>query len=311
MNKNSPIYITGHAGLIGSAILRKLNSLGYKKIIVRTHDELNLIDTAKVKAFFAEEKPEYVFLAAARVGGIHANNTYPAEFIYDNIMIQTNVIDLAYRYGVKKLLFLASSCVYPKACKQPMKEKYLFSGPLEPTNEAFGVAKLAGITMCQAYNRQYATNFISVIPGNVYGPNDHLDKDAHVISALILRFHQAKAEGKESVVIWGSGKPKREFLYVDDLANACVFLMHNYVSSEIINTGSSAEISIRGLASLIKKITGFKGKIIYDTSKPDGNLRRALDSTRIRKLGWKPEINLREGLALTYDWFRKARREQK
>ncbi len=305
MKKNSSIYVAGHKGLVGSAIVRKLKLQGYKNIITRTHKELDLVDKKKVESFFAKEKPEFVFLAAAKVGGIYANNTYPAEFIYQNLMIQTNVIDLSCKYGVKKLLFLASSCIYPKTCKQPIKEEYLLTGPIELTNEAFAVAKLAGIKMCQAYNRQYGTNFISVIAANVYGINDRFDKNAHVVSSLIKNFHEAKIKGQEAVTIWGSGKPKRDFLYVDDLADACLFLIKNYNSSEIINVGTSIETSIKELAELVRQITGFKGKTIYDATKPDGNLRRFLDSSKTKALGWEPNVVLNKGLRLTYDWYKK------
>jgi GDP-L-fucose synthase len=304
MKKNSSIYVAGHKGLVGSAIVKKLKLQGYKNVITRTHKELDLVDKKKAESFFAKEKPEFVFLAAAKVGGIYANNTYPAEFIYQNLMIQTNVIDLSYKYGVKKLLFLASSCIYPKTCKQPIKEGYLLTGPIELTNEAFAVAKLAGIKMCQAYNRQYGTNFISVIAANVYGVNDRFDENAHVISSLIKNFHEAKIKGQEAVTIWGSGKPKRDFLYVDDLADACLFLMKNYNSSEIINVGTGIETSIKELAELVRQITGFKGKTIYDAAKPDGNLRRFLDSSKIKALGWKPNVVLNKGLRLAYNWYK-------
>lgn len=304
MKKNSSIYVAGHKGLIGSAIMRKLKLQGCKNIITRTHKELDLADKRKVESFFAKEKPEYVFLAAAKVGGIYANNAYPAEFIYQNLMIQINVIDLSYKYDVKKLLFLASSCIYPKTCKQPMKEEHLLTGPIELTNEAFAVAKLAGIKMCQAYNRQYRTNFISVIPANIYGINDRFDENAHVVSSLIKNFHEAKIKAQEGVTIWGSGKSKRDFLYVDDLADACLFLMKNYNSSEIINVGTGVETSIKELAELVRQITGFKGKIIYDTTKPDGNPRRFLDSSKIKALGWEPNIVLNKGLRLTYSWYK-------
>jgi len=307
MKKISSIYIAGHRGLIGSAIMRKLKSQGYRNIITKTHKELDLVDRRKVESFFAKEKPEYVFLAAAKVGGIYANSTYPAEFIYQNLMIQTNVIDLSCKYGVRKLLFLASSCIYSKTCKQPMKEKHLFTGPIEPTNEAFAVAKLAGIKMCQAYNRQYGTNFISIIPANVYGINDRFDENAHVVSSLIRNFHEAKIKGQESVTIWGSGRPKRDFLYVDDLADASLFLIKKYNSNEIINVGTGVETSIKELAELVKQITGFNGKIICDATKPDGNPRRFLDSTKIKALGWKPKIALNEGLKLTYSWCKRLR----
>lgn len=305
MNWDARIYVAGHTGLIGSAIVRKLKVLGYKEILTKTHKELDLTEREKAEKFFANEKPEYVFLAAARVGGIYANSTYPAEFIYENLMIQTNVIDLSYRYGVKKLLFLGSSCIYPKMCKQPMKEEYLLTGSIEPTNEPFGVAKLAGIKMCQAYNKQYGANFVSLIPANVYGPNDHFDEDGHVVASLIRKFHEAKVKGYESVTIWGTGKPKREFFYVDDLADACIFLMNKYNSSDVINVGKGSDTSIAKLSSIIQKIVGYEGGIIYDTTKPNGAPRRLLDSTKVNALGWSARTELENGLYITYDWYKK------
>jgi GDP-L-fucose synthase len=305
LEQNAKIYIAGHTGLIGSAMVRKLRSFGYSNIITKTHKEMDLTQREKVEEFFEKENPQYVFLAAAKVGGIFANSTYPAEFIYENLMIQTNVIDLSYRYGVKKLLFFASSCIYPKMCQQPMKEEYLMIGPLEPTNEPFGVAKLAGMKMCQAYNRQYGTNFISIIPANVYGINDHFDEEGHVVASLIKKFHEAKVKGEESVTIWGTGKPKREFFYADDLAEACIFLMDQYNENEAINVGTGVGTTITEVAKWIKRITGFKGHIIYDTTKPDGNPVRLLDTSRITTLGWKPKTLLDEGLRITYKWYKK------
>jgi GDP-L-fucose synthase len=305
MDRNARIYVAGHTGLIGSAVVRKLKSLDYKNIITRTHKEMDLAERNKVAEFFKKEGPEYVFLAAARVGGIYANSTFPAEFIYENLMIQTNVIDLSYRHGVKKLLFLASSCIYPKMCKQPMREEDLLTGPIEPTNEPFGIAKLAGIKMCQAYNRQYGTNFVSIVPANVYGINDHFDEDGHVVASLIKNFHEAKVNGNESVTIWGTGRPKREFFYVDDLAEACMFLMDRYNESEPINVGTGLDTSVAELAELVKRTVGFKGNISYDTTKPDGNPARLLDTSRITALGWKFKVTLEEGLRITYDWFKK------
>ncbi|MBU2102360.1 MAG: GDP-L-fucose synthase [Candidatus Omnitrophica bacterium] len=307
MKKNSRIYVAGHTGLIGSGIMRELQSRGYKNILTRTRQELDLTDKIQVEKFFVEEKPEYVFLAAARVGGIYANDAYPAEFMYENIMIQTNVIDLAYRQGVKKLLFLVSSCVYPKFCKQPMKEEYILTGAIEPTNEPFALAKLAGFKMCQAYNRQYKTNFISAIPANVYGINDHHGENAHVLASLIKKFHEANLNHADSVELWGTGTPKREFIYVDDAANGCIFLMQKYDSKDIINIGAGIETSIKEVAIRIKDIVGFKGRIVYDTTKPDGNPRRFLNSDTIQKLGWKPKITLKEGLQLAYEWYRNQR----
>jgi GDP-L-fucose synthase len=304
MDRNAKIYIAGHTGLIGSAVVRKLKSLSYKNIITRTHKEMDLTERDKAAEFFKKESPEYVFLAAARVGGIYANSTYPAEFIYENLMIQANVIDLSYRYGVKKLLFLASSCIYPKMCKQPIKEEYLLTGPLEPTNEPFGIAKLAGLKMCQAYKRQYGTSFISVIPANVYGINDHFDEDGHVLASLITKFHEAKGKGSNGVTIWGTGKPRREFFYADDLAEALIFLMDQYNGDEPINVGTGLDTSIAELAEIIKREIGFKGDIDYDTTKPDGNPVRLLDISRINALGWEPKTRLEEGLRITYEWYK-------
>jgi len=303
LEQNAKIYIAGHTGLIGSAMVRKLRSLGYSNIITKTHREMDLTQREKVKEFFEKQTPQYVFLAAAKVGGIFANSTYPAEFIYENLMIQTNVIDLSYRYGVKKLLFFASSCIYPKMCQQPMKGEYLMTGPLEPTNEPFGVAKLAGLKMCQAYNKQYGTNFISVIPANVYGINDHFNEDGHVLASLIRRFHEAKVEGKKDVTIWGTGRPRREFFYVDDLAEALIFLIDEYNENEAINVGTGVDISIAELAGLIKETVGFEGNVNYDTTKPDGNPVRLLDIDRITALGWKSKTQLKEGLRITYEWY--------
>lgn len=298
--------MAGHTGLIGSAVVGKLRSLGYCNIVTRTHQEMDLTERKKVERFFEKENPEYVFLTASKVGGIFANTTYPAEFIYINLSIQTNVIDLSYRYGVKKLLFFASSCIYPKMCQQPMKEEYFMTGPLEPTNEPFAVAKLAGWKMCQAYNRQYGTNFITIIPANVYGTNDRFEEEGHVAASLIKRFHEAKVKREESVTIWGTGKPKREFLYVDDLAEACIFLMDKYDESDAINVGTGSTTTITELAELIKVVTGFEGGITYDTSKPDGNPVRLLDTSRIRALGWKPKTLLAEGLGITYRWYKES-----
>lgn len=306
MNKDEKIYIAGHRGLVGSAILRRLKKEGYNNLIFRTSSELDLRQQKEVEDFFAIEKPDYVFLAAARVGGIQANDKYSAQFLYDNIMIQSNVINSAYHNGVKKLLFLGSSCIYPKRGPQPMKEEYLLSGKLEPTNEAYAIAKIAGIKMCQHYNKQYGTNFISVMPTNLYGPNDNFDLEtSHVLPALIRKFHEAKVNGEDKVVIWGTGKPRREFLHVDDLADAVVYLMNNYEGNDFINIGVGIDISIQELAELISDIVGFKGDIINDTSKPDGTPRKLLDVTRIKELGWDAKIGLREGIKMTYDWYKK------
>lgn len=306
MEQNAKIYIAGHSGLIGSAMVRKLSSCGYTHIITRTHTEMDLTERKKVKEFFERENPQYVFLAAAKVGGMFANNACPAEFIYENLMIQTNVIDLSYRHGVKKLLFFGSSCVFPKMCQQPMKEEYLMTGPLEPTNEPFGVAKLAGMKMCQAYDRQYGTNFISIIPANVYGINDHFSDEGHVVASLIKKFHEARVKREESVLLWGTGKPKREFFYVDDLAEACIFLMNEYNEGDAINVGTGVGTTITRLAEMIKGITGFRGNINYDTTKPDGNPERLLDISKIAGLGWKPKTQLEEGLRITYEWYKNS-----
>lgn len=304
MHKEAKIYVAGHRGLVGSAILRKLQSEGYSHIITRTHRELDLTDQQAVYRFFEGERPEYVFLAAARVGGILANSTYPADFIRENLLIQTNVIDAAHRYGVKKLLFLGSSCIYPKFAPQPLKEEYLLTGALEPTNEPYAVAKIAGIKMCQAYNRQYGTNFISVMPTNVYGPGDNFDLEtSHVLAALLRKFHEAKVSGAPHVVVWGSGTPRREFLHADDLADACLFLMNNYDSSEIINVGVGKDLTIAELARLIKEIVGYEGEIVFDTTKPDGTPRKLLDVSRLFGLGWRPQVRLEDGIRSTYEWF--------
>jgi len=306
MNKSSRVYVAGHRGLVGSAIVKKLESEGYTNLVVRTSKELDLTRQAAVEAFFQKEKPEYVFLAAAKVGGILANNTYPADFIYDNIMIQTNIIRASSQNNVRKLLFLGSSCIYPKHAPQPMREEYLLTGVLEPTNEPYAIAKIAGIKMCQAFNRQYATNFISVMPTNLYGPFDNFDLEtSHVLPALMRKFHEAKVAMQQAkpVVLWGTGTPKREFLYIDDLADACVFLMKRYDGSEIVNIGVGEDISISELAALIKEIVAYKGDVIYDASKPDGTPRKLLDVSRIHSLGWKAKTGLREGIAKTYEWY--------
>lgn len=304
MNKESKIFVAGHRGLVGSAILRKLRSLGYRNLITRTRDELDLRDQAAVDRFFEAERPEYVFLSAAKVGGILANSTYPADFIRDNLQIQTNVIDAAYRSGSKKLLFLGSSCIYPKHAPQPMKEEHLLTGPLEPTNEWYAVAKIAGIKMAQAYRRQYGFNTISLMPTNLYGPGDNFDLEtSHVIPALIRKFHEAKERGESRVVVWGTGKPRREFLHVDDLADATVFLMQRYDGEAFVNVGVGQDISIRDLAELIREVVGFEGEIRFDTSKPDGTPRKLLDVSKLNALGWQARISLRDGLQQTYRWY--------
>lgn len=304
MNKNSKIYVAGHRGLVGSAIVRNLQSKGYTNIITRTHSELDLTDQQAVRRFFEEEKPEYVFLAAAKVGGIHANNTYPADFIYDNLMIECNVIKAAHDFNVKKLLFLGSSCIYPKMAPQPIKEEYLLSGYLEPTNEAYAIAKIAGLKMCQYFKKQYGDNFISCMPTNLYGPNDNFDlQNSHVLPALIRKFHEAKVENKPYVEVWGTGTPRREFLYVDDMADACVFLMENYDGEETVNIGTGEDVTIKELAEIIKEVVGYEGELNFDTSKPDGTPRKLLDVSKLNKLGWKYKIELRDGIEKSYKWY--------
>jgi GDP-L-fucose synthase len=308
MDKKALIYVAGHTGLIGSAIVKELSRQGYKRLILRTHKELDLTDQRRTDLFFKQQMPEYVFLAAAKVGGISANSSYPAHFIYQNIMIEANIINSSYKYGVKKLLFLASSCIYPKICPQPTKEQYLLTGPIEPTNEAYAIAKIAGVKMCQAYNKQFGTHFISVIPANVYGLNDNFTDDGHVIASLIKRFHNAKIAGEETIIIWGTGKPRREFIYVDDVARACIFLMRAYTDSKPLNIGGGLDISIAELAEKIKRIVGFRGRIKYDTNKPDGIPRRLLYAAKIKALGWRPKTSLDEGLKLTYNWYKGLKR---
>lgn len=304
MNKTSRIFVAGHRGLVGAALCRKLEAEGYRNLVVRTSRELDLTRQSDVDAFFAKERPEYVFLAAAKVGGILANDTYRADFIYMNIMIEADVIHASWRNGVKKLLFLGSSCIYPKFCPQPMKEEYLLTGELEPTNEPYAVAKIAGIKMCQAYDEQYKTNFISVMPTNLYGPFDNFNLEtSHVLPAMIRKFHEAKMENRPFVTIWGTGTPRREFLYIDDLADACVFLMENYDGSDILNIGVGEDSSITDLSMLVKEITGYKGDIAYDGSKPDGTPRKLLDVSRLHSLGWKAKTGLREGIKKTYEWY--------
>ena len=305
--RNLRIYIAGHNGLVGSAIVRQLNQNGYKNLLVRTHNELDLTNQVAVMEFFQKKQPDYVFLAAAKVGGIYANDTYPADFIRDNLQIQTNVIDAAYRSQVKKLLFLGSSCIYPKFAAQPIMEDSLLTGSLEPTNEWYAIAKIAGIKMCQAYRKQYGFNAISLMPTNLYGPKDNFHlKNSHVLPALIRRFHEAKVQNKSSVTVWGTGNAQREFLHVDDLANATIFLLENYNSENIINIGTGKDITIKKLAELIKEIIEYKGKIIFDTSKPDGTPKKLLDISRLNDLGWKAQIPLKQGIESTYNWFLKS-----
>ena len=300
MKQDSCIYIAGHRGLVGSAIWRELAQRGFMHLVGRTHSELELRDAAAVDHFYAQVKPEYVLVAAARVGGILANDTRPAEFLYDNLQIQNNLIHGAWKFGVKKLLFLGSSCIYPRQAPQPLREEYLLSGPLEPTNQWYAVAKIAGIKMCQAYRRQYGCDFISAMPTNMYGLNDNFDlNSSHVLPALIRKFHEAKAAKATTVACWGTGRPLREFLYGDDLARACVFLLEKYSEEQIINVGSGSEVSIRDLAEIIKRVVGFEGRIVWDASKPDGTPRKLLDSSRLFALGWRPEVNLETGIQLT------------
>ena len=304
MDKGARIYVAGHGGLVGSAILRRLLQEGYSSLVTRTSRELDLRDQAAVAEFFASERIEYVFLAAAKVGGILANMTYPAEFIYDNQAIQTNVIHACYRFRVKKLLFLASSCVYPREAPQPMPESCLLSAPPEPTNEGYAIVKIAGIKMCEAYNRQYGTNFISAAPCNVYGPNDNFDlQSGHVVAALLRKFHEAKTSGTPNVIVWGTGTARREFLHADDLADACLFLMRSYDRNELINVGTGTDITIRELAQIIREVVGYQGEIRLDPGKPDGIPRKLLEVGKLSGLGWRPRIPLREGLSRTYEWF--------
>ena len=304
MNLDAKIYVAGHRGLVGSAIVRNLEEKGYTNIICRTHKELDLTNQEAVRAFFEQERPEYVFLAAAKVGGIHANNTYPADFIYDNLMIQNNVIKAAHDFKVKKLLFLGSTCIYPKMAPQPIKEEYLLTGSLEETNEAYAVAKIAGLEMCKFFKRQYGDNFISCMPTNLYGPNDNFDlKNSHVLPALIRKFHEAKVNNSEVVEVWGTGTPLREFLYVDDMADACVFLMENYDGEQHVNIGTGEEVSIRELAETVKEVVGFEGELVFNTDMPDGTPRKLTTVNKLHGLGWKHKVSLNEGIKLAYDWF--------
>ncbi|MFN3341794.1 MAG: GDP-L-fucose synthase family protein [Flavobacteriales bacterium] len=301
MEKNAKIFVAGHRGMVGSAIVRRLKSMGYDGVITRTSKELDLRSQSAVDDFFRSEKPEYVFLAAAKVGGIHANNVYRAEFLYDNLMIESNIIHCAYLHGVKKLLFLGSSCIYPKLAPQPLKEESLLTGLLEPTNEPYAIAKIAGIKLCEAYRSQYGCNFISAMPTNLYGPNDNYDlNNSHVLPALIRKFHSAKIGNESKVEIWGSGTPKREFLHVDDLAEACLFLMENYNGELFVNVGTGADLSIRELAEVIAQVIGFNGELVFNTDKPDGTPRKLMDVSRIHAMGWKHKIDLKDGIAAVY-----------
>lgn len=307
MNKDARIYVAGHRGMVGGAITRYLTANGYTNLLLKRSGELDLRNQDAVNRFFEEERPDYVFLAAAKVGGIVANNTYRAEFLYDNLMMESNIIQAAHVYGTNKLMFLGSSCIYPKLAPQPLKEDYLLTGPLESTNEPYAIAKIAGIKLCEAYRDQYGSNFISVMPTNLYGIGDNYHpQNSHVLPALIRRFHEAKEQGAPAVVIWGTGKPKREFLYADDLAEACVYLMENYDGKELVNVGTGEDLSIQELALLIKEITGFAGEIKYDTDKPDGTPRKLMDVTKLHGLGWKHKMQLKDGIKLAYEDFLQA-----
>ena len=304
MDKHSRIYVAGHNGLVGGAIVRHLQAAGYSNVIVRSRQETDLENQSAVLKLFLEEKPEYVFMAAAKVGGILANSTYPVDFIRSNLMVQNNIIDASFFSGVKKLQFLGSSCIYPKLCPQPIKEEYLLTGALEPTNEFYAIAKIAGIKMCQAYHRQHGFNAISLMPTNLYGPGDNFDlNSSHVMPALIRKFHDAKLAGKKEVVMWGTGTPMREFLHVDDLAEACVHLMQTYNDPEIVNVGTGEDVTIRELAEIVKKVVGFDGEIVQDLTKPDGTPRKLLDVSKLHGLGWKHRIELQDGVESTYSWF--------
>lgn len=314
MNKNAKIYVAGHRGLVGSALLRRLQAGGYGNLITRTHAELELRDQKAVQAFFAAEKPDYVILAAAKVGGIQANNTYPAEFIHDNLVIQTNVIHSAWQNKVERLLFLGSSCIYPKDCPQPIKEEYLLTGPLEPTNRPYALAKIAGIEMCHAYNRQYGTRYMAAMPTNLYGPGDNYDlNNSHVMPALMRKMHEARQSGAKEVVVWGTGTPKREFLYSEDMADACIYLLEqseaklgSLFSDEkppLVNIGCGEDLTIKELAEMVADVVGFKGSLTFDTNKPDGTMRKVMDVSRIRSMGWEPRVALRQGIALAYEDF--------
>ena len=304
ISKSEKIFVAGHRGMVGSALVRRLEAEGFKNLLTRDRSKLDLASESAVAKFFAEERPTIVIVAAAKVGGIKANNDFPVEFLLDNLLIQNNVIRSAYESGVRKLLFLGSSCIYPKFAPQPIPETSLLDGPLEPTNEAYAIAKIAGIKLCQAYNREYGANFISAMPTNLYGPNDNFDLEtSHVLPALLRKAHEAKTRKDKKLIVWGTGKPRREFLHVDDLASACLLLLEKYDSPEIINVGYGEDVSIRELAELICDVVGFNGELAWDTSKPDGTPRKLLDVTKLRELGWKPAITLRNGVASTYEWF--------
>ncbi|WAR46607.1 GDP-L-fucose synthase [Methylomonas rapida] len=302
--KNAKIYVAGHRGMVGSAIVRNLQNKGYTGVITRTRAELDLLDQSAVYAFFKSEMPDYVFLAAAKVGGIHANNTYRADFIFENLMVEANIISAAHQAGCERMCFLGSSCIYPRDCPQPIKEEYLLTGPLESTNEPYAIAKIAGIKLCESYNRQYGTKYVSVMPTNLYGPNDNYDlNNSHVLPALIRKTHEAKLHGKKELIVWGSGKPMREFLYVDDMADACVFLMEKGVSDGIYNVGTGVDVTIRELAETVMRVVDLEGTLIFDDSKPDGTPRKLLNVNRMRNLGWKAKVSLQDGIAMAYADF--------
>ncbi len=304
MDKASKIFIAGHRGMVGSAIVRRLTAAGYSNLLMRTHAQVDLTNQAAVTQFLAQEKPDYIFLAAAKVGGIHANNTYRAEFIYQNLMIESNVVHAAWLAGVQRLLFLGSSCIYPRDCPQPIKEEYLLTGPLEQTNQPYAIAKIAGIKLCENYNRQYGTQYASVMPTNLYGPNDNYDlNNSHVLPALIRKAHEAKLRGDDKLVVWGSGNPMREFLYVDDMADACVFLMERGITEGIFNVGTGEDVTIRELAETVMSVVGFRGKIVFDASKPDGTPRKLLNVDRLKDLGWQARTSLRDGVTKSYADF--------
>jgi GDP-L-fucose synthase len=304
LSKDAKIYVAGHLGMVGAALVRNLQSKGYTNIITRTRSELDLLEQQAVLAFLKREQPAYIFMAAAKVGGIHANNTYRADFIYENLAIQANVIHGAYQAGIKQLCFLGSSCIYPRDCPQPIKEEYLLTGPLEPTNEPYAIAKITGIKLCENYNHQYGTQYVSVMPTNLYGPNDNYDlNNSHVLPALIRKAHEAKVHDDKELVVWGSGKPMREFLYVDDMADACVFLMENSIHDGLFNVGTGKDVTVKELAETVMNVVGFKGEIVFDASKPDGTPRKLLNVGRLRKLGWQAQTSLRNGIAKAYSDF--------
>ncbi len=306
MKRDAKIYVAGHLGMVGSALVRRLESGGYTNLLVRTRRELDLLDQAATRTFLAHEKPDYIFMAAAKVGGIHANNTLRADFIYENLAVECNVIDAAYRAGVERLMFLGSSCIYPREAPQPIKEEYLLAGPLEPTNEPYAIAKIAGLKLCESYNRQHGTRYVSAMPTNLYGPNDNFDlESSHVLPALLRKAHEAKTRGDAKLKVWGSGRPMREFLHVDDMADACVFLLEKDVGEGLYNVGTGSDVTIRELAETISKVVGFRGELAFDASKPDGMMRKRLDVSRMAALGWRARIGLEEGLRSTYEWFKR------